>query len=81
VTDGQEVLGQAMEASEIPTISQLRTYEEDQKTCCEALLQPRVPRLSPANREHKLTFFLICTRNKQGFCMRNANLLLCHHEL
>lgn len=49
VIDSQEVLEQAMEASEIPTISPRRTYEEDQKTCCEALLQPRVPRLDPAN--------------------------------
>ena len=48
VIDSQEVLEQAMEASEIPTISLQRTYEEDQKTCCEVLLQSRVPRLGPA---------------------------------
>ena len=50
MTDSQEVLEQAMEASEIPTVSLQRTCEEDQKTCCEALLQPRVPRLGPANK-------------------------------
>lgn len=53
VKDNQEVLEQAMEASEILTILQQQTCEEDQKTCCEALLQLRVPRSVPETRQHK----------------------------